>query len=128
MIHRPPLEYTVDVPNRRALVTYHRQPTSDEWKEHVEELFRDPSFQRDFAVLFDRTALTGAPDVEYVRKLVEYVDEMTRKHGPRRWVCVVNDIGSFGLGRMAEQTSAYPGTIRVFKTMPEAQAWLHASM
>ncbi|HSI64381.1 MAG TPA: hypothetical protein VLE43_14735, partial [Candidatus Saccharimonadia bacterium] len=54
----------------------------------------------------------------------DFIDKRVRHGISGRWALVVNDLGNFGLGRMAEQLSDYQGSIRTFKTYEAAERWL----
>lgn len=121
---RHALGYSIDAAKRRVLVTYLWRPDFAQWQAAVEEIFKDPDYQPDYDLLFDRTAIHEPSSTAFIKSMVSYIDRHWKKNGPVRWSFATHDIGSFGTGRMAEQLTDYPGSVRIFKSMADATAWL----
>lgn len=118
-----PLTYDIRQDTRRVVVTYHGQPTIEQWRATIKAAFGDPVCQPSFDVVLDRSA-TGPPTTQFIEAAVGFVDYLSSQRGPVRWAMVSGDIGSYGMGRMAEQIAECRGSIRVFKSIAAAFAWL----
>ena len=121
MTHPPTYEIRNDA--RRVVVTYHGQPTIEQWRDTIKTAFDDPVCEPSFDVVLDRSA-TGPPTTEFIQAAVAFVDYLSGQRGPVRWAMVSGDIGSYGMGRMAEQIAECRGSVRVFKSRDAAFAWL----
>ncbi len=119
-----PLSYSIDVPTRKVIVTYAAQPTFAQWAGTMDEIFIDPNFHPGFGVLLDRRAVILPAETDYVKRMVGFIDKRRDIAGPGRWAILVSDPGSFGMGRMAGQLSSCEYSIRVFRELAEASAWL----
>lgn len=119
----PPLSSTFEENLRRVQVVYARQPTIEEWITTMQSIFSDPRFQPGFGVLLDRRKVTKGANTEYIRKMVAFIDAREKQVGYTRWAILVTDIGSYGVGRMAEQIGS-TNSIRTCRSMEEANIWL----
>jgi hypothetical protein len=117
--------FRVDASARRVAIVYQWQPTAiSQWHEAMEEIFKDPAYEHGFDFLLDRTKIEQASSTAFIKDLVAYIDRHWRTKGQSRWVFVTHDIAAFGTGRMGEQLTAFPGSLRIFKSMQEATNWL----
>lgn len=117
--------YRIDAAQRRVLIVYRWQPISiSQWEEAMEPIFKDASYQNGFDFLLDRRTIENASSTAFIKDLVAYIDRHWRTKAPSRWVFVTHDIAVFGTGRMGEQLTEFPGSVRIFKTMQDATAWL----
>jgi hypothetical protein len=55
---------------------------------------------------------------------VQFIDGRQELVGRTKWAIVVDDLGSYGMGRMAEQLSKFEFSIRTFKDFGEAAQWV----
>ena len=117
--------YRIDAAKRRVLIVYRWQPISiSQWEEAMEPIFKDPSYQNGFDFLLDPTAIAKASSTAFIKDLVAYIDHHWRTKASSRWVFVTHDIAAFGTGRMGEQLTDFPGSLRIFKSMRDATTWL----
>jgi hypothetical protein len=121
------LSYTVDVAARMVLVTYRIQPDFAEMRETLEAAFKDPNYELGFGILLDGHLVTRPAQTNYVAKVVHLIDSLQNSEKTTQWALFAPDLSSFGMGRMAEQLTKYPGSIRVFKDRAEAEKWLAAT-
>lgn len=119
------LTYQIDAIKKRVLITYRWQPVSiAQWDEAMEQIFGDAFYQDGFDFLLDRTSIANPSSTAFIKDLVVYIDRHWKTKAQSRWVFVTHDIAAFGTGRMAEQLTDFPGSIRIFKSMRDATAWL----
>jgi hypothetical protein len=117
--------YRIDLAKRRVLIVYRWQPTlMSQWEEAMERIFRDASYQHGFDFLLDRRTIAKASSTAFIKELVAYIDQHWKTKAKARWVFVTHDIAAFGTGRMGEQLTMHPGSIRIFKSMRDATDWL----
>lgn len=117
-----PLSVEIDVVRRRAQVLYEVQPSFEQWKATIEDIFHDERFQSGFGILLDRSRIDRPASSAYMLRLVDFVDRNAKRKDVR-WAIVTSDVASFGMGRMAEQL-AQTGRIRTFKDRRSAELWL----
>jgi len=123
----PAIAYFVRPSARLAVVTYRTQPDFEEWLLTMERLFREPDFLPGFGILFDRSSITHPADTVYMKRLVHFLDTKRADGTIRGWAGVVGDVASFGMGRMAEQLTQYENSVRIFRDVTEAEAWLSSA-
>jgi hypothetical protein len=121
--------YRID-PERRLVITRGTGVLKDhEIFGYQREVWSRPDVAG-FNELIDMTAVTQImiPSMERVRDLAELAARMGRGAPRSKMAIVAPDDLAFGLGRMFEirRESAAPGVkpVAVFRTMPEALAWL----
>jgi hypothetical protein len=120
-----PLSYNVDEATCTATVTYHTQPTMGEWRKMVARLLMHAAFQPHFSVLFDRRRIYTADATDYIHQFVRVLDEERgRGNMTGRCAIVVSDPASYEMGRIAEQVSCFPNSIRTFHFLEEAERWV----
>jgi hypothetical protein len=124
MLQMVPITVEMDVANRRVVLTYHRQPTIEEWKTVMAGVLARPELVPGFAIVLDRSAVCFPATTKYVREKIKFIDVAQQNSGPYRWAFVVGDLGSFGMGRMAEQITEFENTMHTFKSMRAADASL----
>ncbi len=120
---RHPLIYEIDVTRRCVHVRYHFQPTFVEWEETMERILSDSAYVAGFGMLLDRRYVMHPADPEYMRRLVDFVENTGSRSGGARWALLVTDSGSFDVARMAEQL-APSERIRAFRELEKARAWV----
>lgn len=104
-----PLAYAIDAKRRVAVLTYRAQPT-----------ICVPSL----GVLLDRRMILRPAETEYIKRMVRLLDERHAAGKVARCAIVSADVGSYGMGRMAEQLTTFEGSIRTFKEFPDAEEWV----
>ena len=120
-----PLSYNVDEATCAATVTYHAQPTMMEWRKVVARLLTHAAFQPHFAVLFDRRRIYTPAATDDTHQFVRMLDEERgRGNMTGRCAIIVSDPASFEMGKMAEQISCFPNSIRTFHFLEEAERWV----
>jgi len=117
-----PLYVEFDVERRSVRVVYQIQPSFEQWKTTIEAVLEDPRFQSGFGILLDRSRILKPATSEYMRRLVDFVDQNALGI-KARWAIVTSDLASFGMGRQAE-LSACKAYIRTFKDRTAAELWL----
>jgi hypothetical protein len=117
-----PLYVEFDVEHRRVRVVYQTQPSFEQWKTTIVEVVDDPRFQPGFGILLDRSRILKPATPEYMRRLVEFIDQLALKTDAR-WAIVASDLASFGMGRNAEM-SASKANVRTFTDRNSAEYWL----
>ncbi len=119
-----PLSYVIDAPKRMVFVTYHEQPSFAQWSQTMGRIFEEPDYQPQMGIVLDRRAVFRPAETEYVRQMVRYIDRRRATVGASGWAILVGNLGSYGMGRMAEQLSDCTQSIRTFKRLEEAESWL----
>jgi len=117
-----PASYTIDSDRKIVLSRIWGIATEDEIQEHGQRLRVDPEFRPDFRQLIDMS------DVTEIRVGSEMVRDAARNQffspGVRRALVATSDV-AFGMARMYAIASENAGqTIKVFRDMKAAQAWL----
>jgi len=114
--------YRIDEGAGIVRVTYHAQPSVDEWSETMERIFADPLFQHGFGVLLDRRSIVEVAETAYVTNAVQFID----RHlvNSTRWAILVSNPAAFGMGRMSEFLCKDENAIRSFWDEQEAVDWL----
>ena len=82
-----------------------------------------------YRVLYDERASTTALTLEELRRIVDRVSVMSRRHGPRGPVAIViGDAGNYSAGRVYEALAGSAKlSFRMFRDLDAAQAWLDES-
>jgi len=119
-----PLSYEIDRSKCLVLVTYHEQPSFAQWMQTMDRIFADPAYHPQFGILLDRQKILRPAETEYIKQMVGYIDDRRTRGTLARWAILVCDIGSYGMGRMAEQLSSCTHSIRTFKQKGDAEMWL----
>lgn len=121
---------TIDVEpaRRRAVITWAPGvPVFNPWMTTMEQLFSDPAFKPEFAVISDWRAATGSPDQAFVDAFLVFCHSIRRaRRLTGRWAIVVSDTPSdqSSLGRTAELQASESGSeTRVFTRLEDALAW-----
>ena len=107
-----------------AFIKYRAQPEFDEWSATMGQLLEDPAYNPDFGLLFDRRDVPRPANTSYIKRIVHFIDSRQGTRSIGRCATVVGDLGSYGMGRMAEQITNYENSFRTFHTMEEAEQWL----
>lgn len=108
---------------RVARVTILVDPTYQEWSQLMEQLFGDERYQRGSGILVDRRR-APVPRTKDVREIMRFVDRHDTSDVTRGWALVVGDLGSYGMGRMAQELSENENSLGVFRVVEDAVAWL----
>jgi len=118
-----PAEFIIDVEHRVIFSIGTGLFTSTDFKEHMERLRRASDFNPDFNQIVDCRGITCMDlNSEQVRDLA---GQSIFSNRSRRAFVVSSDL-QFGLSRMfsAYREAVTGQEVRVFRTMPEALAWL----
>jgi anti-sigma factor RsiW len=116
--------YSVDVLHRVVRVQISGEFTRDDLVALSRDLARDPRVSVEFAQLVDLSAVTTAPDVPTQSIRQQAVTARTRVS---RRAFVAPQPAIFGTCRMFasfRQMADHAEPVGVFRTMPEAEAWL----
>ena len=119
-----PLSYAISPTGQWVHVIYHEQPSFTQWSQTMAQILADPAYQLQTGVLLDRRTVLRPADTEYIKQMVNFIDRRQAVGWPSHWAILVGDPGSYGMGRMAEQLSDHSGSIRAFRELAEAIAWL----
>ncbi len=120
----PPLSFAIDASKPVAIVTYHQQPTFAQWSDTMERLLHDANANPRLGVILDRRYVFLPAEAIYIRHMVRFLDERRAAGKLGRCAIVVTDIGSYGMGRMAEEITDLANSIRTFRNLQEAEEWL----
>jgi hypothetical protein len=120
-----PIAWSVDIDQRRALLTIRDPYTIEEWREALDALLEDKSLPPDFGVIVDRRE--SAPvTTKFVEQMASYFATKPRLAGA--WAAIVVDTETgFGMGRMTGLKSELETpslTIQTFRTYELAVEWL----
>jgi hypothetical protein len=119
-----PLSYDVDVASRLVTLTC-GNTTLERWSRLMFDVFADPRYQPDFAILVDCRTATLTPSSDDVRGVVEFIASHRAMLGTSRWAVVVEKAAGFGMARMAETIANIANVdLRAFQSLDEAAAWL----
>lgn len=122
-----PLFYTFNSAEQIVEVTYHQQPTIEQWERTMEEILSKLGSSRIWSFLLDREALHIGADEAYIRRMVRFIDDHFPVEGSRRWAIAVTDASSHAMGLLAEKLTRHEGCIRVFYDRAQAIAWLSSA-
>ena len=115
--------YRISPARQIVVLTYYVRPTVEDLQQVLALLAEDPAYQSGYGVILDRRKVPSGSTI-YVQKMVRLVDGLRKKMGDVHWALLVSDMESFGMGRMAEQLTDFPDTIRTFWDAQEAERWL----
>ena len=118
------LSFAIDTSRPVAVLTYHEQPTFAEWSETMDRLLSDADGNPRLGVILDRRYVFLPADALYIRHMVRFLDDRRAAGKLGRCAIVVTDIGSYGMGRMAEEITNLPNSIRTFRNLHDAKEWL----
>ena len=114
-------------PERALVVITRRQAVgADEWESFLSSFLEDPAFERGFAIVEDRRALTELPSRVEVERTARWIQDHAEALGPTRWAIVVSAASpaAFGMARVREAlTSGGPVRVRPFTDYEAALAW-----
>lgn len=117
-----PASYAIDTDRRLVLSRIWGTATEDEIRDHGQSLRNDPKFRPDFRQLLDMSELTEIlVGSDMVRNAAR---NQFFSPGVRRALVASTD-AAFGMARMYAIASENVGqTIKVFRDMNKAEAWL----
>ena len=118
------LSFTIDASRPVAIVRYHEQPTFAEWSEIMDRLLSDAHCNPQLGVILDRRYVFFPADEAYIQQMVRYLDSGRAAGKLARCAIVVTDMGSYGMGRLAEQITNLKGSIQTFRNLHDAETWL----
>lgn len=119
-----PIDYWIDRTKSVAFIKYRAQPDFTQWTTVIGQLLEDPAYKPEIGLLFDRRDVPRPVNTDYIKRVVHFIDSRQATGTIGRCATVVSDLGSFGMGRMAEQITNYENSFRTFRTMAEAEQWL----
>jgi hypothetical protein len=122
------MEATVQIEDRFARVTLSGPIAIDKWKEAYHQLLSHPDFRKDMDTLWDFRAVEEIHTLQPsdMHAIAREVTDRAEKRGAGRVALVMAREVDFGLARMYELMSdgLVPLSIRVFRDLGEAEAWL----
>lgn len=111
---------------RRWLITRMTgQITLEEVRRHLQQE-REEGYQG-WPELIDATGATATFSPEEVRDLVRFVRSFSAGRPPGPTAILATDDYTFGMARMLEALIEGVAPVRVFRSLPEAEAWLAAA-
>jgi hypothetical protein len=124
-----PIRYRILTPERLVIAEPEGTLTSEDLFSYQREVWsRADVVGFDELVDMSRVEQVAYESSNTVRELAQLSSEMDEPHTPTKMAIVASDDGHYGLGRMYE---AYRGlarksmkSVRTFRTMEEARAWL----
>ncbi len=117
--------YRIDSDERIVYLTTTGESSFPEWRDAMLAVLSDPSYERGFNFLSDRTHETDVPDTEFARSASQFIKQHADEMRGCRWAAVSNNTAIFGMQRMFAIISEATGiTVRAFKNYEEARAWL----
>jgi hypothetical protein len=119
------IRYQIDLRHGLLRITVTDVMNSREIKLYLDRLFDDADFNPAMPGLVDLRQVTGAPEIEELRKIVSIVRQRRGARAPaRRALLVPNDL-LFGMMRMFEVYSdGGPFDYATFRDEAEALRWL----
>lgn len=99
--------------------------SQDAWFELMNSLFSDSRYRKGLGIMVDRR-LAPLPQKKDLHAITRFVDQKEATGETCGWALVVADLGSYGMGRIAQQLSESEKSLGVFWDIPEALAWLAA--
>ena len=127
-----PVDWAIDSPQRRVVLTISDPYTLDQWRTAVREVVEDPRFTPGFGFLVDRRSCS-APSGEFVQRQIDFLATLEGLRVPHRVALLVqpDDAAAYGMARMLEiraSIGAMSIEHRIFKSIEDAQNWLSAPM
>jgi hypothetical protein len=117
-----PTDLSIDVSRSRVLSTIWGAVTWSDMRDALEEIARHPDFEPEFDQLVDVTRVTTV-DASY-EDMRRVADLNPFTPTARRAIVGSSDF-VYGMARMYETLTADRSLVRVFRSMPEAEAWLN---
>ena len=125
-----PFEYVIDRASGIVTVVYSAPVNARRWEATMDRVLADPSAERPYRFIGDRRAVAGAPSLNYVDGLVDYVRQHREQLRGTRWAHLVDPAnpGAFGMALVIEAQSEPLGLdVEVFTDYQKAIGWLTAS-
>ena len=125
-----PFEYVIDRASGIVTVFYAAPVNARRWEATMDRVLADPSAVRPYRFIGDRRAVSGAPSLNYVEGLVDYVRRHREQLRGTRWAHLVDpaNMGAFGMARVIEAQSEPLGLdVEVFTDYQKAIGWLTGS-
>ncbi len=85
-----PVIYGIDERERVVYLTTVGEPSFEEWRDTLLQVFNDPAFETGFNFISDRRR-AKAPSAEFAEREVVFIREHEREIGRCRWAAVVPD-------------------------------------
>ena len=121
-----PVIFTIDRTERVVYLTTVGEPSFDEWRDTLLNVFSDPSFETGFDFISDRRRAT-APTPEFVEQEVAFVREHEREFGRCRWAAVVPNPATDKVARVVTEKAGLPDVeVGVFYNLAAARRWIFA--
>jgi hypothetical protein len=122
-----PFEYLIDSTSGIVTVVYSAPVNARRWEATMDRVLANPTIPRPYRFIGDRRAVHGAPSLNYVEGLVEYVRRHRTELNGTRWAHLVDsaNMGAFGMARVIEAQSEPLGLeVEVFTDYDKALGWL----
>lgn len=120
------VQYSIDGEDRVVRLTYSGEVTFDEWTAAMRAVFETPEYRPGFRFLLDRR-LALSPQLDYVKRAVEFTRAHRRRVAGSRWAVVVSNSSAFGMARFGQELAkGLVKDIWVGKDIAEAEHWLRA--
>lgn len=126
-----PFEYLIDSTSGIVTVVYSAPVNARRWEATMDRVLADPTAPRPYRFIGDRRAVQGAPSLNYVEGLVDYVRRHQVQLSGTRWAHLVDpaNMGAFGMARVIEaQSEPFGLQVEVFTDYESALAWLAAPL
>ncbi len=122
-----PISYVIDQALGIVRITAERDSTPADHGRLARCWLRDPAYRAGMSILVDNRRMGIGPTCEQIRELAETSRHMRDFEPGTRCALVAADDLRFGLARMFSSISEdAPLHTRVFRNVPEAEAWLKA--
>ncbi len=119
------LEFYIDTGLRLVTLTGVEVPDFDEWRRAMLNILAHPDFRPGFNFLTDRRDAQQAPTTDYLRQVVEFLEDHRAELAHCRWALVVSTPAGFGMGRMAMALcEGLTIRVQVFTNLRDARVWL----
>jgi hypothetical protein len=121
------ITYSIDKNLHIVTLNYTGHPDFDEWANTMLAVFRDPGFESGFSFILDRRLVTTIPTTDYIKRIAAFSNDHPIELGKCRTAVVVNEMASYGMGRMSQAFLDNSENTQIFKDMDEAKRWLQDS-
>jgi len=120
------LQYAIDGECRVVRLTYSGEVTFADWTATMTAVFESPVYRPGFRFLLDRR-LALSPQIDYVKRAVEFTRAHRRRVVGSRWAVVVSNSSAFGMARFGQDLAkGLVKDVLVCKDMADAENWLRS--
>ena len=119
-----PVIYAIDKMERVVYLTTVGEPSFDQWRDALLDVFSNPSFETGFNFISDRRQ-SSPPGPEFVERQVAFVREHAGELGRCRWAAVVPDPATDEAARtVTNQARLADVEVGFFYNLAEARRWV----